>query len=62
MLPLVGGWLTGNRSAYAYLGESIERFPAGRAMCALLEEAGFSEATAEPLWGGISSIYTGVAR
>lgn len=60
VLPLVGGWLTGNRVAYAYLGESIERFPAGRAMCALLEEAGFAESSAEPLWGGISSIYSGV--
>lgn len=58
VLPSLGGWLTGNRGAYAYLGESIERFPAGAAMCGLIEANGFAEAAALPLWGGISSIYT----
>jgi len=27
ILPTMGGWLTGNREAYDYLSESIERFP-----------------------------------
>lgn len=62
VLPGLGGWLTGNREAYAYLGQSIERFPAGEAMTCLVEEAGFREATAKPLWGGISSIYAATAR
>ena len=59
VLPRIAGWLTGERGAYEYLGESIERFPAGAAMCALLEEAGFENPSAERLTGGIVSLYTG---
>ena len=58
ILPGIAGWLTGERGAYEYLGESIERFPAGQAMCALLESAGFAEPNAQPLSGGIVSLYT----
>jgi demethylmenaquinone methyltransferase/2-methoxy-6-polyprenyl-1,4-benzoquinol methylase len=59
LLPRVAGWLTGNREAYAYLGDSIERFPSGAAMLALIGEAGFDSAKWEPQCGGISSLYVG---
>lgn len=59
VLPWIAGWLTGERGAYEYLGDSIERFPSGAAMCRLLEEAGFSAPSAERLTGGIVSLYTG---
>lgn len=62
VLPLLGGWLTGNRDAYAYLGASIERFPSGAAMVELLGGSGFGDVAAVPLWGGISSIYAARAR
>lgn len=58
VLPKVAGALTGEAAAYEYLGESIEKFPAGKAMCALLKETGFSNPVAEPLTGGIVSLYT----
>ena len=58
LLPRFAGWLTGERGAYEYLGESIERFPSGQTMCALLESAGFVEPLALPLSGGIVSLYT----
>jgi demethylmenaquinone methyltransferase/2-methoxy-6-polyprenyl-1,4-benzoquinol methylase len=58
LLPQVAGWLTGEKGAYEYLGQSIEQFPHGPAMCALLERIGFSEAGHEPLSGGIVSLYT----
>ncbi|MEI6562240.1 MAG: ubiquinone/menaquinone biosynthesis methyltransferase [Verrucomicrobiota bacterium] len=61
LLPRFAGWLTGERGAYEYLGESIERFPSGQAMCALLESAGFAEPSAQPLSGGIVSLYTAKA-
>jgi demethylmenaquinone methyltransferase/2-methoxy-6-polyprenyl-1,4-benzoquinol methylase len=57
--PLIGHLLTHKRDAYDYLGESIEQFPSGDAMCRLLEQNGFGNATAEPLTGGIVTIYTG---
>jgi len=57
VLPWIAGFLTGNRAAYAYLGESIERFPSGRKMIDLIEKNGFTGARCLPLMGGISSIY-----
>ncbi|MDQ3621799.1 MAG: ubiquinone/menaquinone biosynthesis methyltransferase [Verrucomicrobiota bacterium] len=58
ILPRLAGFLTGQKDAYEYLGASIEGFPSAAAMCALLREAGFVAPTAEPLTGGIVSIYT----
>lgn len=58
VLPRLAGWLTGEPDAYRYLGASIEAFPSGRALCALIEAAGFREASAEPLSGGIVGLYT----
>ena len=57
-LPAVGSLLTGERSAYQYLGDSIEQFPGGDAMLHLLEQSGFRDARAKPLSGGIVTIYT----
>jgi demethylmenaquinone methyltransferase/2-methoxy-6-polyprenyl-1,4-benzoquinol methylase len=57
VLPKIGGWLAGDRGPYEYLGDSIERFPSGDAMCDRLRGNGFAEPIAEALWGGISSIY-----
>jgi demethylmenaquinone methyltransferase / 2-methoxy-6-polyprenyl-1,4-benzoquinol methylase len=58
VLPRVAGALTGNRAGYEYLGESIEAFPSGAAMCSLIRDNGFATAEAKPLAAGIVSIYT----
>lgn len=58
VLPLIAGALTGNRAGYEYLGESIESFPSGPAMCELIESCGFTSASNLPLTAGIVSIYT----
>jgi demethylmenaquinone methyltransferase/2-methoxy-6-polyprenyl-1,4-benzoquinol methylase len=57
VLPWVAGAVTGHGEAYRYLGRSIESFPAGRAMTALLETNGFAWARWIPLTGGVASIY-----
>lgn len=57
-LPLFGSFLTGTKTAYDYLGDSIEEFPSGSAMCELMVENSFTHPTFEPLTGGIVSIYT----
>lgn len=62
ILPFLAGALTGNREAYAYLGDSIERFPSGDRMIALIGENGFEDVLWEPQLGGISSVYSGTAR
>jgi len=58
LLPHVAAFLTGQKSAYDYLGQSIEAFPFGSAMCALIESSGFRDAACLPLSGGIVSLYT----
>ena len=57
ILPRLAGFLTGNREAYAYLGDSIERFPSGSEMISLIERNGFTDARWAPQFGGISSVY-----
>jgi demethylmenaquinone methyltransferase / 2-methoxy-6-polyprenyl-1,4-benzoquinol methylase len=58
LLPILGSLLTEKKSAYDYLGESIEQFPGGEEMLRLIEANGFGNAAAEPLTGGIVTIYT----
>ena len=57
-LPFLGSFLTRRKSAYDYLGDSIEEFPSGRAMIDLIEASGFRHATLQPLSYGIVTIYT----
>ncbi len=58
VLPRLAGWITGEPSAYTYLGQSIESFPRGEAMCELIEGSGYDEACCKELTCGIASIYT----
>ena len=60
VMPKIAGLLTGQRPAYEYLCGSIEKFPAGAAMCDLMQQQGFSTATAQPLSFGIASLYSAV--
>ncbi|HEY2680550.1 MAG TPA: bifunctional demethylmenaquinone methyltransferase/2-methoxy-6-polyprenyl-1,4-benzoquinol methylase UbiE [Candidatus Udaeobacter sp.] len=57
-LPLLGSFLTQNKSAYDYLGDSIEDFPSGNAMCELMRGTGYVSPSFERLTGGIVTIYT----
>jgi demethylmenaquinone methyltransferase / 2-methoxy-6-polyprenyl-1,4-benzoquinol methylase len=57
-LPLLGSLLTSKKSAYDYLGDSIEEFPSGAAMIDLIEASGFEQAAFQPLSYGIATIYT----
>jgi len=58
VLPRLAALLTGEKAAYDYLGDSIEKFPQSAQMCDLIENAGFSGAVCQPLSGGIVSLYT----
>lgn len=61
VLPKLAGWLTRQKDAYEYLGGSIEEFPMGPGMTALMERCGYHEAEAVPLTCGVASIYTAEA-
>src|SRR5678815_3688568 len=57
-LPLLGSFLTQKKSAYDYLGDSIEEFPSGNAMCELMRGTGYVSPSFKRLTGGIVTIYT----
>jgi len=57
-LPMLGSFLTQKKSAYDYLGDSIEEFPSGNAMCELMRGTGYVSPSFERLTGGIVTIYT----
>ena len=58
ILPRLAGLISREREGYEYLAESIEGFPSGAAMTALLAAVGFERATSAPLTAGIVSLYT----
>jgi demethylmenaquinone methyltransferase/2-methoxy-6-polyprenyl-1,4-benzoquinol methylase len=60
IMPVVGGWLSGNRQAYTYLPESTAKFPAGNAFLVLMKQADcFADMMKKKLTGGIAYIYVG---
>lgn len=62
ILPLVGGAVSRDRRAYAYLPASVGGFPAPEAFLDRLAQAGFSAPGMRSLSGGIAHIYTGEIR
>jgi demethylmenaquinone methyltransferase/2-methoxy-6-polyprenyl-1,4-benzoquinol methylase len=62
VLPLIGGWISGDRAAYRYLPESVARFPRPPQMLAMLTEAGFSEAAWDGYLLRAAGLYRGVKR
>lgn len=59
VLPLVGGLISGDRQAYAYLPESVGQFPQGPAFVDLLAQAGFADNAHTSLTLGICALYQG---
>lgn len=57
VLPRVAGWITGQPEAYRYLGASIEAFPSGEAMVALLRQAGYGRVWWRRLMPGVVALY-----
>lgn len=59
LLPRIGGALSGNRGAYAYLPASVANFPDERTLAHRMEHAGFRDVTWERLTLGIAAIHAG---
>ena len=59
ILPLLGQMVTGNREAYSYLVESIQRFPDQSALCRRMTAAGFRVVMYRNLSGGIAAMHSG---
>ena len=59
LLPLLGGLVSGSRSAYEYLPNSVSRFPDQEELAAMMQEAGFAEVSYRNLTGGIAALHLG---
>lgn len=63
VLPLIGGWVTGQKEAYQYLQKSSANFPCRQEFVDLALQTGkFSEVTWTPLTGGVAYIYKAVVK
>lgn len=59
ILPEVGGKVSGDKAAYAYLPASVAAFPGKKAFMATMREAGFRTVTHKAFTLGICRMYTG---
>ncbi|MBU6274177.1 MAG: bifunctional demethylmenaquinone methyltransferase/2-methoxy-6-polyprenyl-1,4-benzoquinol methylase UbiE [Bacteroidetes bacterium] len=57
LMPALGGWLSKDRAAYAYLPASVQVFPEGDAFEERLKQAGLQPLRQRRLSMGISSVY-----
>ena len=57
VMPVVGGWLSGNRDAYTYFYNSVYRFPQGEEFMQELRDAGFADTTQVRMTFGIATAY-----
>ena len=57
LMPALGGWLSNDRAAYAYLPASVQVFPEGDAFEERLQRAGLQPLRQRRLSMGISSVY-----
>lgn len=59
VLPLIGGVVSGSRSAYEYLPGSVARFANQEQLATMLRAAGFESVTFENLTGGVTALHVG---
>ncbi len=59
ILPVLGGIISGNRQAYAYLPESVASFPQRDGFLRLMRDAGFDRERVTSLTLGICAVYQG---
>jgi demethylmenaquinone methyltransferase/2-methoxy-6-polyprenyl-1,4-benzoquinol methylase len=59
LVPMLGG-LAGDREAYAYLPESVKRFPPPEGLAEIMADAGLEQIRYTILAGGIIAIHSGV--
>ncbi len=59
VLPLIGGIISGNRSAYRYLPKSVAHFPDERVLAQRMNNAGFRAVDWKTLSLGIAAIHWG---
>ena len=61
VIPAVGKAVANDRESYAYLVESIRRFPPQAELAAMMETAGFSRVSVSNFSGGVCALHQGWA-
>lgn len=59
VLPRIGGLVSGHRTAYTYLPESVRSFPEGSALAARMVDAGYRDVQWGALTMGIAAVHVG---
>jgi demethylmenaquinone methyltransferase/2-methoxy-6-polyprenyl-1,4-benzoquinol methylase len=59
IVPKVGGWISGDPHAYAYLPESVKAFVAPDELAVIMERNGLQNVTWDRLGGGIITLHRG---
>lgn len=62
VLPWIGGLISGNRSAYTYLPESVARFQYAEEYAKLMRDIGLVHVSTRSMTGGVASIISGVKK
>lgn len=57
IVPLIGGWISGDRGAYTYLPASVKRFPKPEVFKEMLQNAGFVDVRHESFTFGLCRMY-----
>lgn len=60
VIPFLGRTISKDKRAYAYLPESVEAFPEGKAFEAIMESVGYKNVKGKLVSGGIATIYSGI--
>lgn len=60
VLPAFGGLISGSKSAYQYLPESVSLFPDQNELGSLMSRCGFEEVSFQNLSGGIAALHLGM--
>lgn len=59
VIPTIGRAVTGDREAYAYLVESIRKFPKPKVFASMIEDAGFRRVSFTSMTGGVVAMHSG---
>ena len=62
LLPVIGGLVSGHRTAYRYLPASVAQFPGEEELARRMGAAGFTDVTWTSLSFGIAAIHVGLKR
>lgn len=57
IIPFIGGLISGDKAAYAYLRDSVMAFPSPEAVSSIIKDSGFNAVRTKKLMFGIACLY-----